>query len=81
MLNFACSFLRPMDTVLRKVVVEAAASVKVEINMKSGQTMLNELTFYEIDEHYLGSDSGEEEGEGDDEEEQLQKLIAAKKRD
>lgn len=81
MLNFACSFLRPMDSVLRKVVVDAAASVKVDVNMKSGQAMLNELTFYEIDEHFLGSDSGEEEGEGEDEQEQLQRLLEAKKKD
>ena len=81
MLNFACSFLRPMEPTLRKMVVDAAASTKLEINMKSGNEMLNELMFYELDEQDLGSDSGEEEGEGEDEHEQLQRLLEAKKKD
>ena len=42
-LNFACSFLRPMDPILKKVIGDVYSSQKVQMNMKRGQQMLNEL--------------------------------------
>lgn len=35
-LNFACSFLRPLDHQLRAVIAEAAASCKVQLDVKRG---------------------------------------------
>ena len=42
-LNFACSFLRPIDNSFKKVLTEACMSNKVQLNMKLGQRMLTEL--------------------------------------
>lgn len=65
MLNFACSFLRPIDPVLREVIVEAVTANKIQLNMKLGNQMLNELPFYEVEPGELGSDTdGEAGGEG-----------------
>tara|TARA_B110000285_G_C14901425_1_gene503469 strand:+ start:176 stop:445 length:270 start_codon:yes stop_codon:yes gene_type:complete len=61
-LNLACSFLRPMDPTLKEVIADAILSQKKQLNMKSGQQMLNELSFYEIDIDYLGDESGDEGG-------------------
>lgn len=36
-LNLACSFLRPIDTTLKDVLVQACASQKVQMTMKKGQ--------------------------------------------
>lgn len=65
LLNFACSFLRPIDPVLREVIVEAATANKVQLNMKLGNEMLNELPFYELDPERLGDESEDEAGAGE----------------
>lgn len=56
-LNFACSFLRPIDSTMKKVLATGAASNKVEINMKTGTEMMNELQFYTFAPEDLGTDS------------------------
>lgn len=35
-LNFACSFLRPIDQTLRTVITEAANSYKIQLDMRLG---------------------------------------------
>lgn len=62
LLNFACSFLRPIDPILREVIVEAAAANKIDLNMKLGTQMINELPFYTFEPEDLGSESDEEAG-------------------
>ena len=64
-MNFACSLLRPIEGTLQEVIADIANSHKVQLNMKLGNQMLNELQFYELDPETLGSES--EEYEGDDE--------------
>ena len=58
----ACSFLRPVEKTMMDVITKAAASTKVQMTMKKGQQMLNELQFYELDEQWLGSESEDFEG-------------------
>jgi hypothetical protein len=70
-LNLACSFLRPMDPTLKEVIADAILSTKKKLNMKSGQQMLNDLAFYEIDIDYLGDVSDDEGGTGQTEEQLL----------
>mmetsp|Transcript_16074 Transcript_16074/g.27137 ORF Transcript_16074/g.27137 Transcript_16074/m.27137 type:complete len:131 (-) Transcript_16074:472-864(-) len=60
MLNFACSILRPMDSIMEGVMTEAITSNKIMLNAKLGDEMLNELPFYELDKDWLGSESEEE---------------------
>ena len=43
MLNMACSFLRPVDTVMREVLVVACTSNKEQMTMKKGAELLNEI--------------------------------------
>lgn len=62
-LNFACSFLRPISQDLRKVLADAMASNKIQMNMKTGTKMLTELQFYTIDIEWLGSESEDYEGD------------------
>jgi hypothetical protein len=57
MLNFACSLLRPVDALMAKTLADAMASEKVQLNMKLGAEMMNELPFYEIDVEELGTES------------------------
>jgi len=75
----ACSFLRPMDPRLFGVITEAMASHKVEINYETGQQMMNELDFYEIDVEWLGSESEADQTE-EDEDATLMRLIEKKKK-
>lgn len=70
-LNLACSFLRPMDPTLKEVIADAMLSTKKVLNMKSGQQMLNDLAFYEIDVDYLGDVSDDEGGGAKNEEDVL----------
>lgn len=70
-LNLACSFLRPMDPTLKLVIADAILSTKKKLNMKSGQQMLNDLAFYELDIDYLGDVSDDEGGTGQTEEQVL----------
>ena len=39
-LNYACSFLRPVDSVMREMLVDACMSSKIQLNMERGQKML-----------------------------------------
>lgn len=74
-LNLACSFLRPIDSTLKEVLVQAAASTKVQMTMKKGQQMLNELQFYELDEQWLGSESEDFEEDNQDGEKDIATII------
>lgn len=42
-LNMACSFLRPIDTVMKEVLIIACISNKEQMTMKKGQELLNEI--------------------------------------
>lgn len=49
--------------------------------MKLGQKMLSEMQFYEIDEHELGSESEDFEGDGDDDQDKNFAAILKKKQE
>ena len=80
-LNYACSFLRPIDENLKEVIVDFINSNKIQLNMKLGNEMLNELSFYEVDPEWLGDSSDEGEGGGDDEEARIQALLSQQRGD
>ena len=60
-MNFACSFIRPIDKDFEDVIVELASSNKIRLNIALGKQMINELKFYEIDTITLGDDTEDEE--------------------
>lgn len=62
----ACSFLRPMDPILKEVIADVMLSNKVRLNMKLGQQMLNELPFYHFDPENLHEQQDEYENEDQD---------------
>lgn len=59
-MNFAASFLRPIDTMLMNCIKEVAAAKKVRLNVELGKQMMNELKFYSMDIHELGELSEDE---------------------
>lgn len=59
-LNYACSFIRPIDKNLEDVIIEIATSHKIRLNVALGKEMINELKFYEIDPVTLGDDTEDE---------------------
>lgn len=67
-LNFACSFLRPIDEQLTDVISEVASSTKIRLNMAAAKEMLQEVRFHRVDIHDLGTDSEEEEDDDADRE-------------
>jgi len=60
-MNYAMSYIRPIDPELENVIIEVATSNKLRMNIQRGKEMINQLRFYEIDEHTLGTDTEEEE--------------------
>lgn len=59
-LNFAASFLRPIEGKLLDVIKEVAAAKKIRLNVELGKQMMNELKFYAIDPHEVGEKSDDE---------------------
>jgi hypothetical protein len=45
-LNYAASFLRPIDEKLIEVIKEVAAAKKIRLNIELGKQMMNELRFW-----------------------------------
>ena len=60
-MNYAMSFIRPIDQELEDVIVEVATSTKIRMNVARGKEMINQLRFYEIDETTIGTDTESEE--------------------
>jgi len=60
-MNYAMSFIRPIDKDLEDVILEVATSTKIRMNIALGKEMINSLKFYEIDETMIGTDTEEEE--------------------
>lgn len=60
-MNYAMSFIRPIDAELEDVIVEVATSTKLRMNVARGKEMINQLRFYEIDETTIGTDTESEE--------------------
>lgn len=65
MLNFAVSFLRPIDPILKEVLCEAAGANKIMMNVERGRKMIHDLPFYMIEPEELGSESDDEQGNKD----------------
>ena len=61
-LNYACSFIRPIDKAMEDVIIEVATSHKIRMNIALGKEMINELKFYEIDQARLGDTEDDEDG-------------------
>jgi hypothetical protein len=64
-MNFAASFLRPIDTMLMNCIKEVAAAKKIRLNVELGKQMMNELKFYALDVHELGELSEDESKESE----------------
>lgn len=60
-MNYAMSFIRPIDPDMEEIIIEVATSNKIRMNIQRGKEMINQLKFYEIDETTLGTDTEEEE--------------------
>jgi hypothetical protein len=60
-MNYAMSFIRPIDKELEDVIIEVASSHKIRLNIALGKEMINSLKFYEIDNTMIGTDTEEEE--------------------
>ncbi len=65
-LNYAASFLRPIDEKLIEVIKEVAAAKKIRLNIELGKQMMNELRFWQIDPFEVGDESDEEGEEEQD---------------
>ncbi len=89
-MNYAMSYIRPIDPQMEEIIIEVASSTKLRMNIARGKEMINQLRFYEIEETELGTDTESEEeigeGEGaqgqiskgvDEEEEELQRQRSA----
>jgi hypothetical protein len=70
-LNYAASFMRPIDDRLLKVIKIAATAKKTRLNIELAKTMVNELRFWHFDPMDVGDESDEE---GEDEEDITQLL-------
>lgn len=64
-MNFAASFLRPIDTMLMNCIKEVAAAKKIRLNVELGKQMMNELKFFAMDIHELGELSEDESKESE----------------
>lgn len=65
-LNYAASFLRPIDEKLIEVIKEVASAKKIRLNVELGKQMMNELRFWQIDPMEVGEESDEEGEEEED---------------
>jgi hypothetical protein len=62
-LNYAISFIRPIDKVLEDVIVDIALSNKLRLNVQKGKEAINSLRFYELDHELLGTSSEDEDAD------------------
>ena len=74
-MNLACSYLRPIEGRLKEVIVQAAQSQKLRMDVTLGKQMMNELKFYAPDPATLGSDT-EEDVDDSAQQNQIAKLLA-----
>ena len=73
-LNYMCSILGPIEGRLLEVITEVAESRKLRMTMQLAKEMMAELSYYEIDIAYLGSDTEEEV---DDKDKMMDSLMKA----
>eukprot|EP00347_Sterkiella_histriomuscorum_P022338 403330831 len=71
-LNYAVSFIRPIDKTLENVIIDIASSNKIRLNAQLGKEAINTLKFYDFDPELLGTTSESEELPEMDEEDQQQ---------
>lgn len=64
-LNYAISFLRPIDKATEDVIIDIALSNKARLNVQKGREAINQLKFYELDEEDLGT-SSEDDDDGEE---------------
>lgn len=66
-MNYAMSYIRPIDPIMEDIIIEVATSTKLRMNIARGKEMINQLKFYEIEDTELGTDTESEEeiGEGE----------------
>lgn len=65
-LNFAASFMRPIDDRLLRVIKIVASSKKTRLNIELAKTMVNELRFWPFEPMDVGDESDEEGEEEED---------------
>jgi len=73
-LNFACSFLRPIDEKLADVIAEIASSTKIRLNIEVAKEMLQEVRFHRLEAYNLGTDSEDEDD--DEDKDKITKLLS-----
>ena len=66
-MNYAMSYIRPIDPQMEDIIIEVATSNKIRLNIARGKEMINQLRFYEIEETELGTDTESEEEIGESE--------------
>jgi hypothetical protein len=76
-LNFAVSFLRPIDTKLMNCVKEVAAAKKIRLNAEIGKQMLNDMRFWLQDIHELGELSEDESPNANREQQSLMDTLTS----
>jgi hypothetical protein len=66
-MNYAMSYIRPIDPIMEDIIIEVATSTKLRMNIARGKEMINQLKLYEIEDTELGTDTESEEeiGEGE----------------
>lgn len=64
-LNYAASYMRPIDDRLLKVIKIIASAKKTRLNIELAKTMVNDLRFWPFEQFDVGDES-DEEGEDDD---------------
>lgn len=65
MLNYACSFLRPIGDDMKEIIVQMATSNKIQLNVQIGNKMINELPFWQVDHEEIGDSSDDDSGKPD----------------
>jgi len=64
-LNYAASYMRPIDDRLLKVIKIIASAKKTRLNIELAKTMVNDLRFWPFEQFDVGDES-DEEGEDDE---------------
>jgi hypothetical protein len=66
-MNLACSYLQPIEGRMLDVVRDMVASQKIRMDGQLGKEMVSELQFYQLDPHWLGTETEDFDDDGAEE--------------
>lgn len=66
-MNLACSYLQPIEGRMLDVVRDMVASQKIRMDGQLGKEMMSELQFYQLDPHWLGTETEDFDDDGAEE--------------